>query len=150
MRVLAVDYGEVRIGVAISDALLLTAQNPSCIRGKSEAEAVEAILGLARSNDVSRIIIGLPKNMDGSVGEQARKVMQFGGVLAARFDGEVGYWDERLSTQAATKALLEGGIRRAKRKELSDGVAALILLQSYLDSLSLKEKKSGAEEESPR
>ena len=143
MRVLAVDYGEVRIGLAVSDALLLTAQNPSCIRGESEAEAVETIVRIARENDVSRIIIGLPRNMDGSVGEQARKTMQFGEALAARFDGEVKYWDERLSTQAATRALVEGGVRRAKRRRLSDGVAALILLQSYLDSLNIR--KDGEE-----
>ena len=135
MRILAIDYGEVRIGTAISDALCMTAQNPSFIRSESPGESLKEILKIVRENDVSRIVLGLPKNMDGSLGQQAEKVLEFGNALKKVYDGEVVYWDERLSTRAATRALIEGGVRRKARKKLKDGIAAVILLQSYLDSL---------------
>ena len=135
MRVMAVDYGDVQIGLAVSDALLITAQSPRMIRAGSTEAALEEILRIAGEEEVSKIVVGLPRNMDGSLGEQARKVMEFGTLLESRFEGKVHYWDERLSTRAATRVLIEAGFSRAKRKKLNDGVAALILLQNYLDSL---------------
>jgi putative Holliday junction resolvase len=135
MRILAIDYGEVRIGIALSDALLMTAQSPSFIRGDSAAEPLKEIVKIARENDVTRIVLGLPKNMDGSLGAQANKVLAFGEALKEMFDGEIVFWDERLSSRAATRTLIEGGVRRKARKKLKDGVTAIILLQSYLDSL---------------
>jgi putative Holliday junction resolvase len=113
----------------------MTAQNPSSIRTENDADAITRILKTAKENSVSKIVVGFPRNMDGTLGPQARKVQKFASELSAQFEGEVVLWDERFSTKAATRALIEGRVRRKKRRELSDGVSALILLQNYLDSL---------------
>lgn len=135
-RILGLDVGEVRIGVAVSDALGWTAQAVSTISRKKLETDLQAIEDLAEQYEVDTVVIGYPLNMDGSVGTQADKVRAFADLLAARLNRTVKMWDERLSTAEARKVLIDGGMRREKRKNVIDQMAAMLILQSYLDSQS--------------
>lgn len=134
MRMLGLDVGERRIGVAVSDELGLTAQALSVIDNVGEGEVTETVAALVKQYDVERIVIGLPRRTDGSMGPEADNVLEFGRRLEEAVDVPVVYWDERFSTAQAERILIEAGLRRARRRKVVDQVAAGIILQAYLDS----------------
>ena len=132
MRVICLDVGERRIGVAVSDALDLTAQGVETIWTKGFERDAARVLELCRQYDTNRVLCGLPRNMDGSEGFQAERVKRFAERL--RQDGlEIRFEDERLTTKLATSLLIEGDVRREKRKNVVDKLAATYILQSFLD-----------------
>lgn len=132
MRIMGFDLGEKTIGVAMSDALKLTAQPVKVIkRSRKEMEEIEALI---KEYDVEEIVLGYPRNMNGTYGERARLTEEFSRTLQDRFSLPVKLWDERLSTVGAGRALLEADLSRAKRKKVIDKMAAVFILQGYLDS----------------
>ena len=131
MAILGLDVGEKRIGVALADGLL--AIPLSVIDRTGEAADVEQLLALAREYGAERIVVGLPRSMNGSIGRQAEEVLAFSGALAQHVDIPVDTWDERLSTVAAERLLTDTGMKREKRKGKRDAMAAAIILQAYLD-----------------
>ncbi|MDD2970641.1 MAG: Holliday junction resolvase RuvX [Lachnospiraceae bacterium] len=136
MRIMGLDFGSKTVGVAISDPLLITAQGVEIIRRKSEdklRQTLARIEELIVENEVSEIVLGLPKNMNDTVGERVEKTMEFKGMLERRTGLTVTMWDERLTTVAADKAMMEAGIRRENRKEYVDQIAATFILQGFLD-----------------
>ncbi|MFW5999337.1 MAG: Holliday junction resolvase RuvX [Halanaerobiaceae bacterium] len=134
MRILALDYGSKRIGVAVSDALGLTAQGKGVITRKDLREDLKKIEEYIDEYNVEKIIVGMPRNMDGSYGPRAEKTRQFITFLRRRLTLPVETWDERLSSAEAERVLISGDVSRAKRKKVIDQVAAAIILQGYLDS----------------
>ena len=130
MRVLGLDVGQKRIGIAISDGLGITAQGLNTI----EREDAKSLEDLIRENDVVEIVIGLPLNMNGSKGERAEDAILFADALKVKFSIPVKMWDERLSTLYAEKEMIRGDLSRQKRKRLSDKLAAQLILQNYLDA----------------
>jgi putative Holliday junction resolvase len=138
MRVLGLDIGSKRIGVAVSDELGLTAQGVRTILRKDLESDLEEITGLVRLYTVEEIVVGVPYNMDGSEGPAALAVREMMDRLAARVTVPVQEWDERLSTVAAERALLEADLSRAKRRKVIDKVAAVLILQGYLDRFHIR------------
>lgn len=136
------DVGDKRIGMAISDQMGWTAQGIDTLERKSEEEDLEKIQDVIKHYSPEKIVIGLPKNMDGSLGFQGEKVKEFGELIAKVFPGEIIYWDERLTTVYAHRILIEGDISRRKRKKKVDKIAAVFILQSYLDYLNNQKKES--------
>jgi len=134
MRILALDLGEKRIGVAITDALGLTAQGLKTVQRTSDEVALTAIEAVLTEHDVTRIVVGLPLNMSGSDSQQTQAVRQFEAKLKKRFRkrAEIVYWDERLSTAGANRTLLEADLSRKRRRELIDKMSAVLILQGYL------------------
>ena len=133
MRILGIDYGRKRIGLAVSDPLYITAQALSTLhRGDAEND-MAALEVLIREREVDEVVVGLPKNMDGSLGASAREALAFADELRARFQLAVHMVDERLSTVRAHKVMKSAGLSRKKRTESADKVAAQLILQSYLD-----------------
>jgi putative Holliday junction resolvase len=133
MRILALDHGTKRIGVAVSDETKTIAQPLEYIPAGPFAGFLERFRQLIREKEIDLILIGLPRNMDGSYGPAAEKVKTFAGVLGGAITVPIKMWDERLTSAQANRVLIQGGARRAKRKEKVDQTAAAILLQSYLD-----------------
>ena len=139
MRILGLDYGSVTVGVAVSDALRVTAQPLETITRKDEnklRQTCARIEQLIAEYEVQSIVLGYPKNMNDSVGERAKKTEEFKAMLERRTGLPVTLWDERLTTVAAERVLMESGVRRENRKAVIDQVAAALILQGYLDSLS--------------
>ena len=136
MRILALDHGSTRIGVAVSDETRTIAQPLEFIPAEPFAGVLDRLKLLIREKEVDLILIGLPRNMDGSYGPAAEKVQTFVGVLGSAITVPIKTWDERLTSAQANRFLIEGNVRREKRKEKVDKTAAAILLQSYLDSSS--------------
>jgi len=134
MKLLGLDFGERRIGVAVSDPLGALAQPATAIERASMPEDIEKINWLIRRHQVNTIVLGLPLSMDGTVGTQAKRVKRFAGRLKRELHVEVVLWDERLSTVEAERSLLEADLRRAERRATRDSVAAALVLQSYLDA----------------
>lgn len=134
MRIMGLDYGSKRIGVAMSDELLLTAQGSDTIFNKSHDESIKAISRLVSENGVAEIVVGLPISMDGTHSQKTKEVMDFAESLAGQVTVPVKTWDERLTTAQAERALLEADMSRGKRKRLNDMIAAQLILQGYLDS----------------
>lgn len=136
MRILGIDFGEKRMGVAVSDPLGLTAQAVAVIgKGKDfESDIKELKKIIKKYEGVDEIIVGLPKTMKGEIGGQARKALEFVAALRNNFKISVGTWDERLTTAEAEKTLISAGLSREKRKKVIDKSAATYILQSYLDS----------------
>jgi len=134
-RIMGLDIGDVRIGIALSDLLGITAQGQETYTrtGDDEADA-DYIVAFADRNDVSRIVCGLPKNMNGTIGEQAEKTRAFADLIASRTKADIVFVDERLTTVSANRVLLEADTSRKKRKKVVDKIAATIILQTYLDS----------------
>jgi putative Holliday junction resolvase len=131
---MGLDLGDKRIGVALSDPGAVLA-SPLAVIDRSSLEAdLQAIIGLATEHGVESIVIGLPRSLDGSIGQQAEKALAFSRALAQGIKLAVTTWDERLTTVAADRMMLEGGMKRARRKAQRDAVAAAIMLQAYLDS----------------
>ena len=130
---MGLDIGERRIGVALSDPLGIMASALTVIERTTDDAAIKQIVELARQNDVERFVIGLPRSLDGSLGKQAQTVQAFIELLKSHTELPVITWDERFSTVAAEKTLLEAGMKRDKRKRHRDAVAAAFILQGYLD-----------------
>lgn len=137
------DYGSVTVGVAISDALQLTAQGIETISRKEENKlrrTLARIEELIAEYEVQKIVIGLPKNMNNTVGERVQKTLEFKEKLERRIGLPVELWDERLTTVAAEQILMESGVRREDRKQYVDKIAASLILQGYLDRMSMEKK----------
>ena len=140
MRIVGLDYGTKTGGVAISDALGLTAQGIETIERKEENKlrrTCARIEELIREYEVEKIVLGFPKHMNNDVGERAEKSLEFKAMLERRTGLEVVMWDERLTTVAAERTLIESKVRREDRKKYIDKIAAVFILQGYLDSLQI-------------
>ncbi|MFH1117971.1 MAG: Holliday junction resolvase RuvX [Pseudomonadota bacterium] len=133
MRILALDIGSKRIGIAVSDELGLTGQGLESMICRDLQTDLEHIKQVVVQYNVEEIVVGIPYNMDGSEGPQAGKVRAFMEALAARVGVPLKEWDERLSTVAAERTLLEADMSRSKRRKVIDKLAAVIILQGYLD-----------------
>jgi putative Holliday junction resolvase len=132
-RIMGLDIGDKRIGVALSDPLCIMAGALAVIERTTDKAAVKQIVDLACENEVECIVVGMPRSLDGSLGKQAQAVQSFIDLLKKRTDIAVVTWDERLSTVAAERTLLEMGMKRDKRKKHRDSLAAAFILQGYLD-----------------
>ena len=138
MRILGLDYGSKTVGVAVSDPLGLTAQRLDTIWRKQEnklRQTLARIKELVDEYQIEQIVLGYPKNMNNTVGERAEKALEFKEMLEKRTGLTVIMWDERLTTVEADRTLMEDGVRRENRKQYLDGLAAVFILQGYLDSL---------------
>ena len=139
MRIIGLDFGSKTVGVAMSDELLITAQGVEIVRRKSPGKLRQT---LARIEEIiaeygaEKIVLGYPKNMNNTEGERCEKTMEFKEMLEKRTGLEVVLWDERLTTVAADRSMMETGIRREHRREFVDEIAAIFILQGYLDYLS--------------
>jgi putative Holliday junction resolvase len=133
MRILALDHGTKRIGVAVSDETRIIAQPLEYIPAEPFAEFLVRLKTILAEKEISVILIGMPRNMDGSYGPAAEKVQTFVAVLKTAITVPIKLWDERLTSTMANRVLIQGKVRRDKRKEKVDAMAAAILLQSYLD-----------------
>ncbi len=134
MRIMGLDLGDKRIGVAVSDPLGLTAQGLESITCRSARDDIKKIKELADKYEVERIVVGYPVNMDGSAGPRAEMAGLFAGRLAKALGLPVELWDERLTTVAAERLLIEANVTRSRRRQVIDRVAASLILQGYLDS----------------
>jgi putative Holliday junction resolvase len=131
MRILGLDIGDKRIGVAVSDGLGLTAQGITTVQRENCIEALRDLIG---EYEVESIIVGIPKMLNGSIGIQGEKVLRFVDELRTALSVPISLWDERLSTVSAEKVLVEANMSRKKRKGVRDKVSAVLILQNYLDS----------------
>ena len=139
MRILGLDFGSKTVGVAVSDELLLTAQGLEIIRRQSPnklRQTLARIEAIIAEYQVECIVLGYPKNMNNTEGERCEKTKEFGDMLENRTGLEIIYQDERLTTAQADGVLEQGGIRKDKRKQYIDKMAASLILQNYLDTLS--------------
>ena len=145
MRVMGLDFGSKTVGVAISDALLVTAQGIETISRKSPGklrQTLARIEELIVEYQVGTIVLGFPKNMNNTEGERCTKTLEFKEMLERRNGLPVLLWDERLKSVAAERTLMESGVRREARKGYVDKIAAVLILQGYLDSQAIKEEQS--------
>ena len=137
MRVMGLDYGSKTIGVAVSDPMGLTAQGIETITREEEnklRKSLRRIEELAEQYQVGEIVLGFPKNMNNTIGERAEKALQLKETLERRLGLPVVMWDERLTTVEADRTLIEAGVRRENRKKYVDMIAAVFILQGYLDA----------------
>lgn len=133
MRILGLDVGDRTIGIAISDPLGMTAQGITTIRRKKLEYDIQELSKIIKEYGVETIVCGLPKNMNGTIGPQGEKVLEFVEILKEKFKLPIELWDERLTTMAAHRIMLEADMSREKRKKNVDKVAATFILQGYLD-----------------
>lgn len=136
MRIMGLDFGSKTVGVAVSDELLYTAQGIEIIRRESEnkiRKTLQRIEELIKQYDVQKIVLGLPKNMNNTMGDRADKSLEFKETLERRCDVPVILWDERLTTVEAHKTMIATGVRREDRGKYVDCIAAILILQGYLD-----------------
>ena len=140
-RVLAIDPGSRRVGVAVSDPSATIAQPLSVIAASPEATLVQRLAALAREEEASELVVGLPRRLDGSLGPEAQAARSLADELRRATGLAVTLVDERLTSAAAERALLSGGVSRARRRQLSDQVAATMILQSFLDSVRLRKAR---------
>lgn len=141
MRIMGLDYGSKTVGVAISDPLGITAQGIEIIRREKESklrQTLARIEALIKEYQVESIVLGFPKNMNNTIGDRAEKSLAFKEMLEKRTGLEVVMWDERLTTVEANRTLIEGKVRRENRSKYVDMLAAVYILQGYLDSKSFK------------
>ena len=131
-RVLGLDPGERRIGVALSDTLGIIAQ-PHVVLDRREVDVVAEIKSMCEEYEIETVVVGLPRSLSGEEGSAAEKARELGSAIAAAIECDVEYFDERFTTVQAESALLEGGMRRQKRRQTVDKVAAAMMLQGYLD-----------------
>ena len=149
MRIMGLDYGSKTVGVAVSDALGITAQAVETICRKDEnklRKTCARIEELIKEYEVGKIVLGLPKHMNNDIGERAEQTIEFGEMLHRRTGLEVVMWDERLTTVEAERTLMENGIRREDRKKYVDQIAAVFILQGYLDSVQMRKAGSSMPE----
>lgn len=150
MRILGLDYGTKTVGVAVSDELLFTAQGVEIVRRKAPTklrQTLARIEELVNEYNVEKIVLGYPKNMNNTEGERCERTKEFKEMLEKRTGLEVILWDERLTTVSADNAMMEMGIRRENRKEYVDEIAAIFILQGYLDFLANQAKQFSPEKE---
>ncbi|MFE0560137.1 MULTISPECIES: Holliday junction resolvase RuvX [Paenibacillus] len=133
-KIMGLDYGDRRIGVAISDVFGWTAQGVEVIERRRDEGELDRIAALVKDNEVGEIVVGLPKNMNGTIGPRGEICMEFASTLRESLSLPVHLWDERLSTVSAERTLLEADVSRKKRKQVVDKMAASLILQNYLDS----------------
>ena len=141
MRIMGLDYGSKTVGVAISDPLGITAQGIEIIRREKESklrQTLARIEALIKEYEVESIVLGFPKNMNNTIGDRAEKSLAFKEMLEKRTGLDVVMWDERLTTVEANRTLMEGKVRREDRSKYVDMLAAVYILQGYLDSRSFK------------
>ena len=137
MRIMGLDYGSKTIGVAVSDPLGLTAQGVEIIRREEEnklRKSLRRVVELVKEYEVEEIVLGFPKNMNNTIGERAEKSLQLKETLERRLGLPVVMWDERLTTVEANRTLMETGVRRENRGKYVDMIAAVFILQGYLDA----------------
>ena len=132
-RIMGLDVGDKTIGVAVSDLMGFTAQGVKTVKRVGKKKDIEALKEIIKERQVNKIVSGLPKNMNGTLGPQGEKVIKFCELLEQETGIKIEYWDERLSTVAAERTLIQGNVRRENRKGVIDMVAAVIILQGYLD-----------------
>lgn len=150
MRIMGLDYGSVTVGVAISDALNLTAQGIEVIRRKQEnklRQTLARIAELVQEYQVDKIVLGYPKHLNNTIGERAKKSEEFAEMVRKRTGLEVVLWDERLTTVAAHQVLDEAHVNLEKKAQVVDKIAAIFILQGYLDYLYLQKQQTSIEEE---
>ncbi len=135
MRILGLDIGQKTIGLAISDPLGLTAQGIKTIYRKNKKSDIEELKKVCKEYEVETLVVGLPKNMDNSIGFAGQKIQEFSSLIEEELGLKIEFWDERLTTVAAHKAMLEADLSRGKRKKIVDKVAATYILQGYLDRI---------------
>lgn len=138
MRILSMDVGDKRIGLAISDALGWTAQGIETLERRGIKYDLDKLQEIVKEHKPQHIVVGLPKNMNGSIGPQGEKVKEFAENIKSHLDLEIVYWDERLTTVSANKMMIEADVSRQKRKKKVDQIAAVLILQSYLDYINRK------------
>ena len=136
MRVLAIDHGTKRMGLALSDEMGILAQPFDTLAAEPFDEFLRSLKSILTTKQVELVLVGMPRNMDGSYGPAALKVQEFVAVLKSNFGVPVRTWDERLTSTQANRFLLQADMRRKERRSKVDKTAAAILLQSYLDSLT--------------
>lgn len=137
MRIMGVDYGDSRIGIAVSDPFGWTAQGVETIHWKGDLnKPVSRIQQLVKDYGVERVIVGFPRNMNGTVGPRGEKTQEFIDLLKERLGIEILKWDERLTTVAANRTMHEMGVKTNKKKGVVDQIAAVYILQGFLDSIS--------------
>lgn len=148
MRLMGLDYGSKTVGVAVSDPLGLTAQGVETVWRKQEnklRQTMARIEELISEYQVERIVLGYPKNMNNTVGERAVKSLKFKEKLEKRTGLPVVMWDERLTTAEAERTLMETGVRRENRKQFLDQMAAVLILQGYLDRMNMNKDENNGE-----
>ena len=146
MRVMGLDYGSKTMGVAISDELMMIATGLEIIRRDSEKKIRKTLIRideLIAEYNIGKIVLGLPKNMNNTLGDRAEKSLELKETLERRTGLPVVMWDERLTTVSANRVLMETGVRRENRKEHVDEIAAVFILQGYLDYLANKNEETG-------
>lgn len=136
MRILGLDIGSKTIGVAMSDPLGWTAQGITTIKRTKKEKDIEEIKRICNENLVETIVIGLPKNMNGTIGESGERILEFSEEIKEATNLKIEMWDERLTTVAAHRAMLEADLSRQKRKKIVDKIAATYILQGYLDRIN--------------
>ncbi len=134
MRIMGIDYGDRNIGIAVSDAFQWTAQGIEVVTKRRDNGELERIAELVKEYEVSEIVLGFPKNMNGSIGPRGEISIAFAEQIKEKLQLPVHLWDERLTTAAAERTLLEADVSRKKRKAAVDKLAAVLILQNYLDS----------------
>ena len=131
-RIMAIDYGDARVGIAVSDLLGITAQGVETIKNTGKKALFARLTQLIKEYDPKTVVIGLPKNMNATLGERAVKSQEFAEALKDIYSGEIAFFDERLSTAGAIRTLNETNTRGSKRKAVVDTVAAVLILQGYM------------------
>lgn len=135
MRILGIDYGDSRVGVAVSDLSGFIANGVGTVKNKSRRVLLEELSSVLEEYKPEKVVIGLPKNMDGTIGFRGEATYAFAKDFESIYDGEIVFFDERLSTVSASRVLNETNVRGKNRKKVIDTVAACFILQAYLDSL---------------
>lgn len=136
MRIMGLDLGDATIGVAVSDELGMIAHGITTIRRKSINYDIDSLKSIICEKDIKRIVLGFPKNMNNTVGPRGEKSIEFSQILKENFpEIEIAMWDERLTTCAAERTLIEASVRRKDRKKVIDKLAAVLILQGYLDNM---------------
>lgn len=135
MKVMGLDLGDARTGVALSDELKFLAQSYGTLYNKDKEDLLNQLQPIIEKNNVETVVIGLPKNMNGTIGERGEMAKEFAEKIKERFNLKTVLWDERLTTVSAHRVLSEANVRGKKRKNVVDTVSAVFILQCYLDSL---------------
>lgn len=137
MRIIGIDYGDSRIGIAVSDLLGWTANGVETIQWSGDiTKAIDRIIELVKQYSAEKLVVGFPKNMNGTIGPRGEKTIEFIDLLSQRTSIEIIKWDERLTTVAANRMMHEIGMKTSKKKKVVDQIAAVYILQGYLDSIS--------------
>ena len=135
MRILGIDYGDARVGIAVSDIMGWTAQGVCTLKNKGITNLISDLSGILKEYNPEKIVLGLPKNMDGTLGFRADATYEFKAALEKVYGGEIILWDERLTTVGATRFLNETNTRGKDRKNIIDTVSACLILEGYLNSI---------------